>query len=98
MNKEELIEFIVAELTIIAEANGTDNRTIGNQTMLFGSEGIIDSLGLISLVVKVEEFVYETTGKEIQVIDENALITESVTPFRNAITLAELILVKLNEE
>ena len=52
----------------------------------------------VDLIIKVEEHVLETTGKEIQVVDESAIITEGQTPFRNAETLAELTLTKAGAE
>jgi hypothetical protein len=54
-------------------------------------------MALVSLIVKVEEFVLETTGKEIDVIDEETIIIDSKTPLENAATLAELVLKKSNE-
>ena len=96
MNKEKLIDVILTELKVICEENGIDSGDIDGDTMLFGGSALIDSLALVGLIIKVEEYVFEKTGKEIQVIDEEAIITDSTTPFKNAVTLAELVLEKLN--
>jgi len=97
MNKSDLVDLIIAELKQICEESNIDASDIDNQTVLFGGGSIIDSMALVSLIVKVEEFVLETTGKEIDVIDEETIIIDSKTPLENAVTLAELVLKKSNE-
>lgn len=94
MNKEQLIDVILTELKVICEESGIDAGHIDGDTMLFGGNALIDSLALVGLIIKVEEYVFEKTGKEIQVIDEEAIIGDGTTPFQNAVTLAELVLVK----
>ena len=96
MNEAELVDVILAELKVICEENDIDASKVDRETVLFGSGSIIDSLALVGLIIKVEEFIYERTGKEVQVIDEEAIITEDKTPFRNATTLAALGIAKSN--
>jgi hypothetical protein len=96
MNEAELVDVILAELKVICEENDIDAGQVDRDTVLFGQGSIIDSLALVGLIIKVEEFVFERTGKEVQVIDEEAIITEGKTPFRNAATLAALAIVKSN--
>ncbi len=85
MNKEKLNNVIMDQLQVIFEENGIDDSRVNGETVLFGSEGIIVSLALVSLIVKVEDYVIGATGKEIQVIDGNAVISEALFPFMNAI-------------
>jgi hypothetical protein len=96
MNKEQLIDLILMKLKVICEEGGIDAGDIDRDTILFGSASLIDSLGLVGLIINVEEYVFEQTGKEIQVIDEDAIITEDTTPFQNAVTLATLVISKLH--
>ena len=96
MNKEKLIEVILTELKVICEENGIDSAEIDGHTMLFGGTAMIDSLALVGLIIKVEEYVFAQSGKEIQVIDEESIITDITSPFQNAVTLAELVLAKLH--
>ena len=97
MNKAELIDVILTELKVICEENGIDGGAVDSKTVLFGGGSIIDSLALVGLIIKVEEFVMDQTGKEIQVIDEDAIVTDGRTPFENAESLAELVLAKVDE-
>ena len=94
MDKETLINLILSELKVTCKESGIEGGNINRHTMLFGGSALIDSMGLVGLIIKVEEYVLEQTGKEIQVIDEDAIITDSATPFQNAVTLAELVLSK----
>ncbi len=95
MNRNDLISIIMEELNVICHENEINSKFLNEETMLFGSGSIIDSLSLVGLIIKVEEYVLDQTGKEIQVIDENAIITDGETPFKNANTLADLILSKI---
>jgi acyl carrier protein len=97
MNKSDLVDLIIAELKEICDESNIDTSDIDNQTVLFGGDSIIDSMALVGLIVKVEEYVLENTGKEIDVIDEETIIIDSKTPLENAVTLAELVLKKSNE-
>lgn len=96
MNKKYLVDFILTELRGIYDENGIDESGLSDQTTLFGGSSEIDSLALVGLVIKLEEFVLEKSGKEIQIIDEDSIINEGKTPFKNADSLADLVLSKLN--
>ncbi len=56
-------------------------------TALFGREGLFDSVGLVSLVVLVEEAVEDATGVAVSLADQRAL-SQSRSPFRTVGALA----------
>lgn len=56
-------------------------------TVLFGAEGLFDSLALVSLVLAVEEAVEEEHGVSITLADERAM-SRSTSPFRSVGSLA----------
>jgi acyl carrier protein len=60
------------------------------QAVLFGENGKLDSLGLVNLIVMVEEKVEEKTGQTVSLADENAMSFEN-SPFRTVTTLKEYI-------
>lgn len=95
MNKKQLVDIIMTELKSIYQENGFDDSEISDETILFGGGSEIDSLALVGLIIKVEEYIMEQLGKEIQIIDESSIITEGKTPFKNADTLAEVALLKI---
>ena len=60
----------------------------GPETPLFGREGVFDSMGLVSLIVAVEEAVSDEIGVEITIADQRAMSQER-SPFLTSATLAE---------
>ena len=98
MNEEYLTDLIVTELKVIATENDLEISNIDSDTILFGVNSVVDSLDLVSLIVKVEEHIFDKTEKEIQIIDEDSVISDGKTPFKNAITLANVIVNKLREK
>jgi len=73
LNEEE-------EVSITSELN--------KDTPLFGEKGILDSMGLVSLVVAVEQAIEESMGVSISLADEKAL-SQKNSPFKTIGTLAE---------
>ncbi len=61
---------------------------LGPETPLFGERGHLDSLGLVSLVVAVEEAIEDRLGVSISLADERAM-SQARSPFRTIGSLAE---------
>ena len=60
------------------------------KTPLFGRRSSLDSLGLVSLIVDVEERVSEEFGRDIVLVDEKAM-SQKVSPFLSVGSLARYI-------
>lgn len=86
--------------TVIDELNETLPEDLkldkAPQTVLFGQGGKLDSLGLVNLVVAVEQQVGDTFGKPISITDERAM-SERNSPFRSVDSLADYIARLLDE-
>jgi len=54
---------------------------IGPETRLFGKDGLLDSMALVSLVMSLEQEIAEQFGAEIALADEKAL-SQKHSPFR----------------
>ena len=67
------------------------------QTVLFGHGGELDSLGLVNLVILLEEKVSDELGAEIALTDERALSQEH-SPFRTVEALASYISQLLDDQ
>ena len=63
--------------------------TKSQDTVLLGENGL-DSLGLVSLIVSIEEKVQDESGAIVTLADERAF-SRSVSPFRTIGTLATYI-------
>lgn len=61
-----------------------------SDTILFGKGASLDSLGLVNLIVLVEENVLDKFGRSITLADERAMSQKS-SPFRTVQTLSEYI-------
>jgi acyl carrier protein len=65
-------------------------------TVLFGKSGSLDSLGLVNLIVAVEQGLEETFEASLTLADERAM-SQKNSPFRNVNALAEYVDVLLSE-
>ena len=83
-------------LISVLDENGIKNISVDDNTEIFGSKSIIDSLQLINLIVKIEEEVYDQTGKEIIVVDDEAVIVGN-SPFQTVKSLTEFVDKKISE-
>jgi acyl carrier protein len=86
---EQLTALIVSALR--EQGRGREVATLlelGSETPLFGREGVLDSLGLVALVVAVEQAIEDAYGVSVSLADERAL-SEGKSPFRTIGTLAD---------
>ncbi|MDX2240336.1 MAG: acyl carrier protein [Leptolyngbyaceae cyanobacterium bins.302] len=60
---------------------------LGNETPLFGQHGLLDSLGLVSLVVAVEQAIEDEYGVTVSLADEKAM-SQKNSPYRTIGSLA----------
>ncbi len=96
MTESEVQALIVESLRQLLEEKGETPPDLGPQTQIFGGGSIVDSLDLVGVIVKVEEALFERTGKRIEVVDESSVISDD-SPFRTIESLARLISKKLRE-
>ncbi|CAM2068802.1 hypothetical protein SCOR_25760 [Sulfidibacter corallicola] len=66
-------------------------------TLLFGENGRLDSLGLVNFISVVEEHVEDVFDATIVLADERALTAEK-SPFHSIANLVEYVCVLLREE
>ena len=66
------------------------------EAVLFGKGATLDSLGLVSLLVAVEQQVTDTCGRDITLASERAMSRER-SPFRTVASLCEYVLELLDE-
>lgn len=87
--KEELIQVITQ---VAEELNATQKNRIdtarGGDAPLYGRDGVLDSLGLVTFVVAVEEAIEDRYDKLVVLADEKAMSQRS-SPFLTIGTLAE---------
>lgn len=88
MKQDEVLALVIAKIT---DYMSTVDATIpiDATTKLVGRESVIDSMGLVNIIIDIEsEFL--DRGFEVSLTSENAM-SQSRSPFRSAETLAEYI-------
>ncbi|MFS0822754.1 acyl carrier protein [Bacillus sp. 1P02SD] len=70
---------------------------LGESIPLFGKDGVLDSLGLVSLIVMIEQSIEDELDISIILADEKAMSQKS-SPFLTSGTLIEYILTILDKE
>jgi len=86
---EKLLQIII---DVADELNGDLDATIPvdrrEEAPLYGPQGVLTSLGLVSLVVGVEQAIAQEFGISVTLADEKA-VSHTRSPFRTIGTLAE---------
>jgi len=93
MQNAELTRLIVDCLQeVLAElgAELPEGTTPGPDTALLGRGAVLDSLGLVRLVLEVEERVQDAFDVSVSLADERAM-SQQRSPFRSVASLAEYI-------
>jgi D-alanine--poly(phosphoribitol) ligase subunit 2 len=92
MNTNEMILRIIFDAVAeINEQRPPDQRlTVSPDMVIFGKEGKLDSLGLVSLIVAVEQRIEDEYGVAVTLADERA-VSASSSPFRTAASLADYV-------
>jgi len=94
MSKISDIDIIAIIFKVIDELNEmlpADNRLAKSEdTKLSGPGGGLDSLGMVNLIVALEQKLSSLLGDDVNLIDDRAMNQES-SPFRTISTLSEFI-------
>jgi acyl carrier protein len=96
--KEKVIEVIYKAIDEVNEERSADEGLINKSpdTRLFGGDSVIDSLGLVNLLVLIEEKINTEFDLALTVADERAM-SQRNSPFRSVNTFADYILILINE-
>lgn len=84
------------EVLDLQEVNFEKSEKIDKDTPIFGTKGYLDSLGLINLLLAVEEKVRQKFNVSISLVNERAM-SQKNSPFETIGTLADYIYSLLKE-
>ena len=91
MKKGKIQEIIFEALEMVNQSRGENEKIpVSAQTALFGNDGYLDSMGLVSLLIDIEESL-QGEGVFLSLSDERAM-SEKNSPFRDVPSLTEYIL------
>lgn len=94
--KKDILEIIFNCIEEINQQNGTE-ITKDINTKLFGSESDLDSLGLVNLIVSLEEAINDKYNISISIADEKAM-SQKQSPFKSIETLTDYLLKLITEQ
>lgn len=86
----QIVTVILRTLRELGEQGVVDIEGVelGPQAELFGEDGLLDSVGLVSLIVAVEQEIEDELGVHVALADERAL-SQRNSPYRTVASLAE---------
>lgn len=93
--RTDVVAAITDQLTELNRGLGyAEFESIDESTSIYGTEGGLDSLGLVRFAVELEESLQDLLGQEIVLTDESAIATEE-SPFRSVGALADFVTAQL---
>lgn len=89
MSDTQAVMDLVKRLTLeaVADQGAEAPAEIGPDTRLFGRDGLLDSMALVSMVMSLEQEIADRFGVSIGLADEKAL-SQKHSPFRSLGSLA----------
>ena len=88
-NKNSIIEIIFTSIKEVNENQPSNNKLkLKKDELLVSDKSKIDSLGLITLLVNIEDKINKTYNVRLNLLEEN-FISDEKTPFQTIDNLAE---------
>jgi hypothetical protein len=95
MNRDSIVKIVFVAVTRTNQLRPADAQIpLREEAALFGEGGYLDSLGLVSFVLDVEELVNEATGQSLVLSDDRAM-SQSRSPFRTIRNFVEYVAERL---
>jgi len=94
--KTQIISLIQQSADGVSEQLIMEMQEKGEDTILFGPQGLLDSLGLVNLIVSLESAIDDEFGIAIVLADERAM-SQARNPFRTVGTLVDYTLMLVKE-
>jgi acyl carrier protein len=96
IEREKIVDLVFKTLnSFFIEYDLTVDLSDGEQTKLFGGDGVLDSLGLVSFIVSVEEAIEDEFNISIVLADEKAM-SRRTSPFARINALVDYIFEVIN--
>ncbi len=88
---EQVVEIIKSAVRDAGEAlSDATKANLSTETPLYGKQGILDSIGLVSMIADVEQEVEDAFDRSITLADEKAM-SQARSPFRTIGSLADYV-------
>jgi len=91
MQREQALQLVYDAIDVINRQLPAARRLEKSpETIIVGPSGQLDSLGIINLLLAIEERAGELVGAPVRLLDDGAMLDDN-GPFRNVNTLAALL-------
>ncbi len=98
MERSDIVELIVESVQEIAAIQVPPIRhEVSDQSRLYGKHGCFDSLGLVSVILGLEQKVNDRLETTISIADERAMSQQN-SPFRTVGSLADYVLLLIQDQ
>ena len=100
INREDILQIVLASLSNTVEMTTGDAVTADSfreSTRLIGHEAVLDSMGLVSMILEVEQNILDRFGVVIIIADERAM-SQKRSPFRSVETLTDYVYELVKEQ
>lgn len=96
--KEDVLNLVLRSVQLHCDENSIAvDITSGEELRLFGGESLLDSMGLVSLIVLIEEEIEDKYDISVVLADEKAM-SRRTSPFARVSYLVDYIFELLNQE
>lgn len=97
VERSQIVALVTSSLRNVLSENGHhDFEQLNEATSLLGHRAVLDSLGLVTLLVDLEQQLDEDYGLSLTLADERALSQKS-SPFRTVQSLTNYICLLIEE-
>lgn len=86
--RQQIIDLIIETAKELGEDEIGVSDEIREDTILFGKEGVLDSMGLVTLIIAVEQAIEDQFDATAGLADEKAM-SQARSPYRSVATLAD---------
>ena len=86
--QQELIDLVLETANQLREDEEWEMEQLTADTTLYGRDGVMDSMALVSLIIAVEQAIEDKFDQSVALADEKAM-SQSRSPYRSPRRLAE---------
>jgi acyl carrier protein len=95
--RNQAYEIVLASLQeVFAQGGLTPPASVGEDTVLVGNDAVLDSLGVVQLIVEVEQRVEQDHGISVTLASDKAM-SQRNSPFRTVGVLADHVIATAQE-
>ena len=91
MDRKQALEIVLEALREAVDQNGGDAASVSETTVIVGPAAVIDSIGVVSLIVDIEQRLEMEHQVSVTLANDRAM-SQKNSPFRTPAVLADHIL------